>query len=361
MIDLTSYGNPDACAAAADRVGALAGAVGEAAQVVDAVVSRSASAWSGPAGDAFRDSCTRLGADLDESAARLHRASAALGVFAERLHDVRARLDEAREVAVAAGVMVVGNLVLPATGSAAAGGYRRAAAIADAARRAEQAAHKALLAEMSAVSAPGATERVLEALGFWPTGADPVEVTAWAENVVLTSTGVGSSVMTHVMLGEWLPQVGKHTADKADTLVKVGRAAERGSWKALEGTAATRDLFGKLGVASTIGSGAVTGALAGWEQWKADADDPEMDTAEQVGRAGAMAALTGAGAFGGAEVGATTGATIGTFILPGAGTVVGGAVGGVIGGVVGSKLGHEAGERARDLVGTVADELSGWD
>jgi hypothetical protein len=73
--------------------------------------------------------------------------------------------------------------------------------------------------------------------------------------------------------------------------------------------------------------GALTVASAGWDQWREDAENPDLTTTDRVGRA------AGAGVWiGGATMtGAWVGATVGTMLFPGVGTGVGFAIGAGVG------------------------------
>lgn len=109
--------------------------------------------------------------------------------------------------------------------------------------------------------------------------------------------------------------------------------------------------WGNVGRVLGPASAGVTGIFSGYEQWQQDSRDPNMRTAEKVGRTvavgGAVAGTTAAGAWSGAALGAA----IGSAIAPGAGTVIGGFVGGVIGGVAGTGVGQKIGEVAKDFGG----------
>lgn len=370
MIDLRVYGEPGECTSAATEVEALARTVDEAGSGVLASRSRSASAWSGPAGDAFRDRCTGLADDLDELTSRLRRAARALEAFAGRLSAVRARLADVASLAAGAGLRVDREAVYPPDQPAghvaptvadayatAVQTYNHAVALANEARQMEVTAHEELQAAMAEVGGLSFADQLLETLGVLPTGSAAMQTAAWAGNLALMAGGVGTSWMTFVKLGEFSPYIGRHAADPAGAVVRLGRAADHSSWRSLAGQAERRSFFEKAGVWGNRAGGVVTGALAGWQQWQADADNPAMDTGERVGRSVTEGAATGLGAWGGAVAGGEVGGAVGTFICPGAGTVVGGAIGGLVGGVAGSELGGMAGDALKDFGGEVGDAV----
>jgi hypothetical protein len=77
-----------------------------------------------------------------------------------------------------------------------------------------------------------------------------------------------------------------------------------------------------------VTGGLLAGASAGIDQWREDADNPNLTTTDRVGRS------VGVGVYvGGATA---TGALIGTAIFPGPGTAAGAAAGAVTGLVVGA-------------------------
>jgi len=121
-------------------------------------------------------------------------------------------------------------------------------------------------------------------------------------------------------------------ADALGNRWRTGSTAQR--W----GTTAERWSGGARAVQR---AGAVANfGLAGFDQWRSDARDPRLSTADRVGRTGAAAVYVGGasviGGMAGAKAGAMVGATVGTMVGGPIGTAVGGAIGGIVGGVVGS-------------------------
>ncbi len=371
MIELTVYGEPSACRSAATDVEGLTRALASASDDVTSVRSRSEGAWTGLAGDAFRGRLSDLDGDLDELRSRTQKTSRALDVFATRLADVKHQLASVRSMAVGGGLTVSGDVVQPPTtptGPVAPAAathhddlvktYNRAFELAEDARRAETTAHHDLQQVMADVTDDGFVHDLLEKLGLVPTGSAFAQVGGWAAGLGLTLGGIGTAWMTRMRLGEFAPYIGRHAAEDAGWLTRLGRAADHGSWKALPGETGRYSTLETAGKWGNRAGGVVTGALAGWEQWEADADNPALDTSERVGRAATKGAATGLGAWGGAVAGGEIGGAIGTFICPGAGTVVGGAIGGIVGGIAGSELGGMAGDYLMDAGGDVAQGVS---
>jgi hypothetical protein len=98
-------------------------------------------------------------------------------------------------------------------------------------------------------------------------------------------------------------------------------------------------LLAKAGQWSTAGKaipwvgGAVAVGSAGWDQWREDANNPNLTTTDRVGRAAGVGMYVGGSAV--------AGAAIGTMLFPGVGTVAGlaiGATAGLVAGAVASSI-----------------------
>lgn len=101
----------------------------------------------------------------------------------------------------------------------------------------------------------------------------------------------------------------------------------------------------------------IVGGLSGYDQWQADADNPQLGRSERVARAvtqgGSTAFFAWAGGAGGAALGAT-----GFAANPVTG-VVGVLGGGYVGGIAGAEFGERVGEVADGWVGTAVDAGAG--
>ncbi len=139
----------------------------------------------------------------------------------------------------------------------------------------------------------------------------------------------------------WWQRAAAVTED-SNWIPKAGQAGAYSGW----GTAGK--WAGRAGVAAGF-------AIGAWDQWTRDANDPDIDTTAQVGRAAWRGGLTAAGGWAGATAGAEAGAAIGS-LFPGPGTVIGGVVGGIIGGVIGSGVASSVADATVDFAGDVADK-----
>ena len=132
----------------------------------------------------------------------------------------------------------------------------------------------------------------------------------------------------------------------------VNKPYTRGTtaWKVQQGASkVTRALTGGgASRASKVlkGVGGVTtvlsGALAGWEQYKKDSANPQHGGGEKIARAGTQAVAQGVGGYAGGWAGAQVGMMIGAAGGP-IGIAAGGIIGGAIGGIAGSKFGESVG------------------
>jgi phage-related tail protein len=107
---------------------------------------------------------------------------------------------------------------------------------------------------------------------------------------------------------------GTTTVIDADLLAKAGR-------------------FGNAGKVVPVVGGVLAIGSAGWDQWRADASNPNLSTTDRVGRSAGVGVYVG-----GASI---AGAAIGTAIFPGVGTVAGLAIGagaGLVAGAVASSI-----------------------
>ena len=120
----------------------------------------------------------------------------------------------------------------------------------------------------------------------------------------------------------------------------VNKPYTRGTtaWKVQQGVTKAAPVLKGLGYASA----GLSGALAGWDQYKKDSANPSMGEGEKIARAGTQAVTQGVGGYAGGWAGAQVGMTIGAVGGP-IGIAAGGIIGAAIGGMAGSKLGESVG------------------
>lgn len=373
MIDLRVYGDPAACRASAGQARGARDALDSAAAEASRACSRSESAWSGMAADSFRARVAGARDDLDELVRRVGAVATALESFAGELTTVRAGMDQARDVAAAAGCPVSPERIDPPVAPSAeptdaqvtafddaARGYDRAAGIVSDARTKEEAAHTALEQALTAADGDGWLLRLMQKLGFAPPDhLDVPGAALWGAGLAGTGLGLGAEWMVKGRYGIFQPRAGGRFVSLSGMsfLDRLAAAGRSDSWHARAWKADARGSWETAGKVVKYGGVAVSFASAAYGQWSADADDPSLSTGERVGRATEVGVTTAAGAWAGAEAGAWAGGAIGTAICPGVGTVVGGAVGGLVGGLAGSEVGGWIGDQLKDVGGTVGDAV----
>lgn len=375
-IELTVAGDPASCTAAATEADGAARALGTAQTELDAIRG-AGSSWEGPAGEGFRDATRETAGDLTELQARVTRLSGALTDFAGELTAVRAAMADARGVASAAGLSIVGDTIQPPQEpggdltpaqadayNAKVKAYNEAFGIASDARTREERAHHTVEQEaQQAADADGWLTNLLQTLGFLPPdGMDPVTGASWGLGLGGLAFGSATAWMIKGKYGIFQPRNaeglwGAVGGRGMSFWQRAGAAVGEDNWHARATKAAVRGRWATAGKWASRAGYAVTAATAGYNQWQADADDPTLATDERIGRATTMAATTTAGAWAGAEAGAWAGGAIGTAICPGVGTVIGGAVGGLVGGFVGSSAGEWVGDQLLDVGEEVGDKV----
>lgn len=108
------FGSPEQCREAGEWLSdKLARAVHDAASAIHRSGSRSESFWHGQAAEAFRKLMSDSGRSADELHQALQDGGRALTAFGDALFTIRARRDQAREVAVAGGLEVTQSAILP--------------------------------------------------------------------------------------------------------------------------------------------------------------------------------------------------------------------------------------------------------
>lgn len=113
VLDTRVDGDPGSCRATADWLSKVGHSVTETGSAIRRARGSSESCWAGPAGDAFRNSTLSTAKDADDLRAIGDRAGQALLVFAADLNTVRARMTQARNVAVKGGLGITPDRILP--------------------------------------------------------------------------------------------------------------------------------------------------------------------------------------------------------------------------------------------------------
>lgn len=185
---------------------------------------------------------------------------------------------------------------------------------------------------------------------------DVSKVTGWASRL---STGASWAAVRSIAVFQprypkWHPRAGAFmsVADRskmgplatlwAKTKARnwVNRPYTRGTtaWKVQQAANKAAPALKWAGRASAV----LSGALAGWDQYKKDSSNPSMGEGEKIARAGTQAVTQGVSGWGGAWMGAQAGAMLGSFGGPigiAAGSIIGGAFGGIASTAAGKKAG----------------------
>ncbi|RJS47332.1 hypothetical protein D4739_14660 [Nocardioides cavernaquae] len=326
MLSTLVGGEPTACRATAAHLRAIAAQARDVAVRVRDADPSGGSTWAGRARQAFEVQRRCDAAALDELAARTHALAGAVEEFADEVESVRAQMEQARSEALAAGV--------PSTPTAIEVTYlpfditdarSRACAAVDAARQREAAAHTTLRAAVDASRGECLVEDVLEKVGFLPPDA-PDTADRLKHVYRLTSAAADFAATARLARLELLDPV----------------VADASRWK-LVGA-----VTGPVGKALAVGFSAK-------HQWQADADDPNLSTADHIGRTAVRGAVEGGSAIAGGIVGTQIGGSIGTMICPGVGTAVGGLVGGAAGAFATTRAGKATADAAVEAVDDVLD------
>lgn len=387
VLDLRVPGSPSALRKAATELETVVTTLATAHTDLGPAQNGSADFWSGEAGENFRDATRGIRADLETARSSLEGAASALETFAGELDAAKAKMQSARDVAVAAGLSVGESSVTEPTrppedaDDATVEAYNTKieawnAAVAhhDDGRTKEEEAHTGLSSGMRTALDVSWIERVLIAVGVLPeTGADGIQVTGWGLGLAGTAGGTAAAWQIYSRYGRFAPRAanGLWVSPKSLSRWQWGVRSMSGSnWAPKANQAATHARWSTASKWLGRAGGVLTFATSAYGQWTADADDPTLTDAERVGRT----AWRGGTAATGAWVGATGGAAIGTAIFPGAGTVVGGLVGGAVGGLLGSEVGgatvdwvgdrvDDAWEGVKNIGGVIGDgakELKFW-
>lgn len=230
-------------------------------------------------------------------------------------------------------------------------------------RSTETTAHDELGSAITAFLSNGVVLDLLERAGFVPGGSGAHDISTWAFGLATSAFGWTADWWTRIKVGRYAPRGpgGRFRAVTQPWYREAWSARQSNNWVARPGQAATRNNWmtaGKwVGRAGTV----VSFGTAAWGQWQEDADDPSINTSEQVGRAATVGATTAAGGWAGAAAGAKVGAVLGTAIGGPVGTVIGGAVGGLVGGMIGAGVGEAIGDALKEPAGKFIDAITFWD
>jgi hypothetical protein len=375
VLETLVYGDPATCTAAATSAGSARTALADSESALGTARSLAGS-WHGQAGAAFESSVEATSRDVHGVSTRIQALESALTDFAGELTVVQERMEQARQVAAAGGVTVSGSQILQPTApdtmspgqvdafNQKVEAWNEAVEIVGGARTKETEAHQNLADGISRSTGDGWLEDLLERLGFLPPDfADGAEIGGWAFGLGGLGFGATTSWMVSGRYGVFQPRAASGQFGSAAGMSFWNRALAAGrpnNWHATPYGAASRGAWESAGKWAGRAGVVVTAAVAGWDQWQADADDPSLDTTERVTRATTRGATTAAGAWAGAQGGAWAGGAIGTAICPGVGTVVGGVVGGLVGGAIGGFAGSELGGAIMDPVSDAVSATGDW-
>lgn len=375
--------DPASCRATAAWLGRLSPGVDDAGNAIHGARSNSESCWQGPAAEAFRDSLSPMTKDADELAAIIDRVRQALETFADEIDTVRARLAQAREVAMAARLIVTPTAILPPGPEPDTAPVHpigpmipETEAVHAAAVRAHELAVSTYVAKVDAFAEASATvtearSREADAHGALDAamdqgGTDAQTLKSIGIGVVSAALGAIAGLQVAASdLFRTASRLKEHGARMQELAanpngpISTRAAATRAARMAAEGEARTRAAAERLarpihnipegirqGIANSPGEYIRDGR--GWVGLGKNAARgvPFVGTGLIVGSGvadvamgkpvGHAAAETGAG-LGGAVVGGMAGAAIGSAIFPGVGTVIGGVAGGIIGSITASE------------------------
>ncbi|MGH3834015.1 MAG: hypothetical protein ACRDRS_26855 [Pseudonocardiaceae bacterium] len=110
-LDLRVAGDLWSCRDTATQLRSLSSGIIDASTSFHQARGESETLWLGQAGDAFRDRIGPIATSTNQIADRTLEVSQGLHAFADDLSTVRSRMDQAREVATAAGLTVNGDTI----------------------------------------------------------------------------------------------------------------------------------------------------------------------------------------------------------------------------------------------------------
>lgn len=384
VIDLTVYGDPASCRAAAAALDRQHRATYATTAEMNYGLTTTQNYWQGVAGENFRRYLEGAHGDAEDLDRKTCRAMWALEDFAGALDKVRGEMAQARQEAEVAGLVVVGDEIThpyPTERPSPLAvrpplvpeppridetdpkmrAYRDCEARIAYARGLEDNAHDALRDMAADVAKAPFLEHWAVKVGLIPASSEPEQVALWAGNSGLFAAGGVAAWATQVKFGGLYPVINGVRGSAADlaSWQRMGASFRSRNWVPHSGMEAPYARWTATGRVLNRAGGVLAGATAAFDQWGADSDDPTMSENERVARAGTVGVTTGGGAYGGALMGAQAGAAIGS-VFPGPGTVIGGAVGGIVGGVIGSQVGQAAGTAIIDGLGAGVKKLKLW-
>ena len=355
--------DPGSCRKAADWLSTVQPGVSQIGDVVHHQRSASESFWQGMAGDACRGSLASQGNDADEVEKQVGQVKHALLTFASAIDGVRSSMNEAREAAVAAKLIVTPTTILPPEPVAQSASplapdqheaftkarkdygakqeaFENVKGIVDAARSRQQEAHdtldKAMEDPLAAVKTTktwtmfvvghglgtikasfGTANEFFEKSDRWNSAAETIQARAENKPGNLRTIGMNAA------------EAGKNKADDAAARAtaaskfggtvptRVGNviSANPSSWVKGGGTAAKAGSQFLRGV-PFLGSGLSIASGIGDVAMGKDPLEAGEDTTANIA---------------GGAAGGWAGAAAGSFFCPGVGTVIGGVAGGIIG------------------------------
>ncbi len=367
-INTVVHGIPDSCRATADMLGKVKSGVHDVGTGIYRTRSESETCWEGKAGDAFREAISKKGKLSDDLSEAASRAQAALNEFAGKLQTVRAKIQQARDVAQSHGLTVTptaiqppgpapeqpseqggppgmdgGKAFLDYTEAKAAydkqvRGYKEAKATVEQARTKERAAHQALKSAMDYEA--GLLESLKKGLSWTLVGANhglltqpqmsadtfQAKANSFYEKAAKTGQAADDPALTAAQRSAHLDQQNKFTkkAGQAETqAAKSQKVADRVNSRVKVGPDSARLLGKTAKKIPVVGTGITMGVQA----------EAVINDGKPVGKAAANVA---GGTLGGIAAGAAIGGMVGGPV----GVVVGVGVS-AIGSGIGSWLGEE--------------------
>lgn len=343
-------------------------------------------AWQGEAADAFDARARKIDEGIQEVLSALDTYLNAVTTFHGSASSVKDSLQQIKDEALAAGLMVAGDIVYEprppqfigppgasyptAEESPLVAAYERQKSVylslqgrVDEARSSEAQAHNALQRGCDQASAPSGWDFAWAALGI------PTTVGAgffFAAKLAPDAADLTGTAALQRFGRFAYREGGKYATLPPGLLAQLAATRTVTNWQNLPNATSSQRWwvgFGKgaKGFASRA-TVPVTLLFAGWdawqsgsEQWERDSHDPTLSTSARVSRASIEGVsdvfLPTLGGTLGAAGGAIAGATIGSVV-----PIVGTAVGGVIGGIVGGFLGGWAGQTGTDATDTMRKE-----
>ena len=346
---------------AASSLSSISTTVGEAGDDISSARNQVASECTSQTTDAALSALSSQRTTLDSLSQDTSTLATALTTFGNSMDSVKKRLGQVLADATAAELTVSGSLVCPPD-DASDENYETKKATFDELketlyliRQDESSAHDTLISSCDSLKSTGEWFRNK----YLPSGdvGDVSKITGWASRL---STGASWAAVRSIAVfrpryAKWHPRAGAFmsVADRskmgplatlwAKTKARnwVNRPYTRGTtaWKVQQAANKAAPALKWAGRASAV----LSGALAGWDQYKKDSSNPSMGEGEKIARAGTQAVTQGGGGWGGAWMGAQAGAMLGSFGGP-IGIAAGSIIGGAAGGMAGSKLGKMAGD-----------------